>query len=241
MNTRTRALAVIFTHPPQADGPHRDTIRWQFPAPPITRLRNHVAALALTALLGACSQTEYPTYRPNPAPRQPYDFVLHIEGAPGALPHATAYASYAIKPSCLPDVTNLEGIQYAPKVATINLDVVPGARDTYTGRFHMDAMEEMDYYGKGRCTWSFEFIDVRVSRGGDNDTRFSTVANLENLSPESAVTRYFGKEIYPNDATRPPQLSAVNSGYPQSRLTTLPLEKQAQLFTTTLTIKRTKE
>lgn len=78
------------------------------------------AVLAAAVLLGGCSRPDYPEYQLNPTPKDAREVVIKLNNAPAGLEVSEAYASYRIvNQTCLPKVTNLQGVQSAPKTHTV--------------------------------------------------------------------------------------------------------------------------
>lgn len=196
--------------------------------------------MALTSALAAsgCAGAEHPTYQEAKAHRQAYAFTLELNNAPGPPPDATAHASHTIDLECLPIVNNLEGIQHTPKTAIVDPEVSQRSDCHYEGRFYLDAMAEIDYYGRGPCGWRLQFIDIRISAGGEEDTSFSTSISASEVASEGTLTRYFSRDIYPRDRDRSPQISSVDSGYPEDKRVDLPPPQRDHLFKSSLEVRK---
>lgn len=176
---------------------------------------------------GETSQ-QTPQYRLNPAPKQGYEVVAHIVGAPGPLKPLGATARYQAQ-GCSYVTNAWAGARGVPEMV-LPLKLVSQDGTRYVATFYRDAMQDADYFGNGTCHWDLTGIAIGLSSSGDrNDTAFSSGLALESLLKGQPVTLYYLKRNY----GRPDPDHIPVDGQPT--LDGIRPEFRGDLFTITLT------
>ncbi|ALN63395.1 hypothetical protein GLA29479_2529 [Lysobacter antibioticus] len=135
-------------------------------------------------------------YKRNPAPKQPYQIVLKIEGAPGPFAKIEGFASYeATECTYTPDP--IAGVPLKPG-SDIPMEFSKVDESTYTATIYADAMLDEDYLGRGVCHWGLMSVNTWVKATGAK-TDISYVATLwsDDLIAQKARTNYYVKYAYP--------------------------------------------
>ncbi|MCC7632520.1 hypothetical protein [Stenotrophomonas rhizophila] len=200
---------------------------------PRSGARRIAAVLAAAVLLGGCSRPDYPQYQLNPAPKDALEVMIKLNNAPAGLDASEAYASYRIvNQTCLPKVTNLQGVQPAPKTHTVRTPLRKVDESTYEFTVYLDQMALRDYYGRGECRWEFSHAGSAPSlANAPNRVYFPISGGLAGMQGAGGET-YF----YAIDTTSPgfdghPYVSA---GLIKDAFDTIPAERRAQSFSMTI-------
>ena len=168
--------------------------------------RRITGLLTVMLLLGGCSRPKYPEYQLNPAPTDALEVVIKLHDAPAGLDAHTAYASYSIvNQTCLPVVTNFQGVQPAPKTHSVDVPLRKVDDSTYAFTVYLDQMQVRDYYGRGECQWEFGLAGSAFKfLGTDDRIYFSISGTLPNMQRDGGRTIHFPRSNKPfSDDGRP--------------------------------------
>lgn len=170
--------------------------------------------LPLTACSNPMNDRPHPEYRENPSPQQAYEFRMRIQDPPGPFGSIVALAQYDVRNrECLPPPKeNPGGYQSPLPTRDLEIPLRQEADGTYVGRFHVDAMLDEDYHGRGICQWQFMQVRAHLrATGADGETYFIPRLLPEDVLAEASKTYYFRRDTYPEvDAPR----NYTNSGVP---------------------------
>lgn len=191
------------------------------------------AVLAAAVLLGGCSRPDYPEYQLNPSPKDAREVVIKLNNAPAGLEVSEAYASYRIvNQTCLPKVTNLQGVQSAPKTHTVRMPLRKVDDSTYAFTVHLDQMAIRDYYGRGECRWEFSHAGSAPGlANAPNHVYFSITGNLSNMQRDGGNTYFYAIDTTSPGFDGQPYHSAAFS---KDAFDTVPAERRAQSFSMTI-------
>jgi hypothetical protein len=173
----------------------------------------------------------------RPHPSRPYIVTATIKDAPGPFEQVEGVAQY--------DVSNDRSCgKYNSATGTrmriTSNEHFPMERisDTeYRGIFHLDLMQDEDYFGAGVCRW--EFTEVRVgfkAKAGSVDTEFVPGIPGSEVLAQQQVIRYFWKDGYPDVPTIPNY-----ADFGKANAEAFKPEIRGELFTIVLTPKEGKQ
>lgn len=134
----------------------------------------------------------------NPAPTQPYQVVLTIEGAPGPFAVVEGRAQYdVVNEGECGLINRLSGT--AGRITSNEPFVFNRVSDgEYRGVVYLDGMLDEDLYGRGVCRW--ELTDVRASMratGTKGETRFVPSISAKEIVAGESTTLHFWNGGYP--------------------------------------------
>lgn len=173
-----------------------------------TRKGRHLVPMGLLLALTACSpyaDAERDVAaggrglaKLNPSPQQGYELVLTLKDAPGPFAVVEGVAQY--------DVSNhrdcgrvLRATGTASRITSQELvELHKVDENEYRGTFHLDRMQDEDYYGRGVCHWTLTGVGAMLrATTGEADTRFLTFIDKERMHAGSPLTRYYPRADYP--------------------------------------------
>ena len=195
--------------------------------------RRIIGLLTVMLLLGGCSRPKYPEYQLNPAPTDALEVVIKLHDAPVGLDARTAYASYRIvNQTCLPVVTNFQGVQPAPKTHSVDVPLRKVDDSTYAFTVYLDQMEVRDYYGRGECHWEFNVTGSAFSLAdAPNRVYFSVSSDLPSLQHDGGHSYYYvvDRESAGIDGDR-----YHSTGFSKDAFEKVPEERKVQTFAMTI-------
>ncbi|MBH1513946.1 hypothetical protein I5U09_12100 [Stenotrophomonas maltophilia] len=138
----------------------------------------------------------------NPAPKQAYELVLTLKGAPGPFAVVEGVAQYdAINYADCGRIVPATGT--AGRITSqepITLHKV--SENEYRGTFYLDRMLDEDYYGRGVCHWTLTGVGAMLrATTSKADTRFLTFIDKKRMEYDSPLTLYYPNLVYPRADT----------------------------------------
>ncbi|MEG2804997.1 hypothetical protein [Stenotrophomonas sp.] len=190
-------------------------------------------SLAVALLAGGCSRPEYPTYTLTPDPKDAEQLVVTLKNAPEGIYASSAYASYRLtNKQCLPVVTNLQGVQYAPYTRIVESTPHKVDETTYVLTVYRDQMEHRDYYGRGVCEWTLGFAAISFRRrDAPSPVYYAISASPERLQMDGAMTRYYRAK---NSPLLDDGLPFEASSFGEDIFKSLSEDEQARTFSITI-------
>lgn len=159
-----------------------------------------IALFSVTACSDAVDTKRRPQYKENPNPVQAYRLRMHIHDAPGPLKVTVSATQHdVVTPECLPPPNANPGGHLSPLPTNdIPLHLERVSEAEYSGVFYKDAMIDEDYHGSGICRWELIQVQVQLSAAGaEQETRFISSLNREQIERGEGKRTYFWKSRYP--------------------------------------------
>lgn len=176
-------------------------------APVVQRMRRRLStgAVVLAALLLAgCSEPTYPPYALDPHPKDAVEILIKVENGPNGLEAHQARASYHVaNQNCLPEVTNLQGVQQGPATYAVTLPVRDLGDGKYSFVLFLDQMSEKDYYGRGPCRWELALAWADFELPDVNERVYFRASSTSEALEQGVVTRYLPRHVHAQDNGRP--------------------------------------
>lgn len=137
----------------------------------------------------------------NPQPRRTYALVLAVGNAPGPFAHVQGVAQFDVsnEQECgrIQPETGRAGRITSQEPIVLN----PSGNGQYRGLFHLDQLQDEDYYGRGVCQWQFTGAGVLLkATGAEQDTRFLAFVDARRLLAGEQVTLHYLRRDYPRAA-----------------------------------------
>ena len=158
-------------------------------------LKQEMAAAAVAfGALTACQPMKRAEYPLNPHPKERYELIVKIDGAPGAFKDVRGGMHYWVPDnSCVPPTGGpMNPIRFSPE-ATIPFPLEQLDATTYRAEVWTDGMVDRNYYGLGTCKW--ELVAATIILKGRSVT-FAPDLWLRDLRAEKAKVLYFSDAIY---------------------------------------------
>lgn len=132
----------------------------------------------------------------NPQPKQGYEIIYRVEGAPGPFEDTGAFGNYVAQ-GCHYVANAWAGATGTPS-RQIPIQVTRIDDHTYAATVYLDAMLNEDYYGNGICQWRLLDLTTGFSAlpgGKSND--FVVEYGHEAIIAGQAVTKHYRAAEYP--------------------------------------------
>jgi len=151
-------------------------------------------AVAAFGALTACQPMKRAEYPLNPHPKERYELIVKIDGAPGPFKDVRGGMHYWVPDnSCVPPKGGpMNPIRFSPE-ATIPFPLEQLDATTYRAEVWTDGMIDRNYYGLGTCKW--ELVAATIVLKGRSVT-FAPDLWLRDLRAEKAKVLYFSDAIY---------------------------------------------
>ena len=198
----------------------------------VSHKRIAIAPLLLALSVTACrpSTMNESDIKLNPRPTQAYEMTLTIHDAPGPFDSVKGFVGYESNVECVP-VQAISGAKN-PLHHTIQIELKEVGLNTYRGKFYMDLLQDEDYFGQGKCHWSFSGIGIPIKVG---EVTFGAGATARQLAASGPTyTEYFPKSAYGDNEI--PDLTITSLG-----TNDIATRRVEDFFSTTLTVREHRE
>lgn len=150
-----------------------------------------------------------PDIKHNPNPKQRYEIIMTIDGAPGPFKPATGFMQYEVLDErCLPKLDPISGAKPHP-MADLPIDFERVSDNVYKGVVYTDLLLDEDYYGLGVCHWTMVSAIAHLQ---SDESAFSPDISLDELAAHKSKTLYFFKGNYAHNRVK----DSVFAGVPLS-------------------------